>query len=84
MIRVKRKAYMIGALAVILVLHSAQGAGAYFKIVQSAQNFQRYYSDLKQGQNSLTPIERIVFSLVLSTSKTPAQTTANDLPVGRT
>lgn len=82
MIRVKRKAYMIGALAVILVLHSA-GAGAYGKVVRSAQNFQRYYSDLKQGQNSLNPIERLVFSLVLSTSKVPSQPTAN-VPVGRT
>jgi hypothetical protein len=83
MIRVKRKAYMIGALAVILVLHTAQGAGAYGKVVRSAQNFQRYYSDLKQGQNSLNPIERLVFSLVLSTSKVPSQPTAN-VPVGHT
>ena len=83
MIIVKRKAYMIGALVVILALHSAQGAGAYCKVVQSAQNFQRYYSDLKQGQNSLNPIERLVFSLVLSTSKVPSQPTAN-VPVGRT
>lgn len=84
MIRVKRKAYMIGALAVILALHTATGSAAYLKVVQSAQNFQRYYSDLKQGQNSLSPVERLVFSLVLSTSKVPSQTTANDLPVGRT
>jgi hypothetical protein len=75
---------MIGALAVILALHTAQEAGAYGRIVQSAQNFQRYYSDLNQGQNSLNPIERFVFSLVLSTSRVPSQTAAYDLPVGRT
>ena len=75
---------MIGTLAVLLAVNTAQSTGAYCKIVQSAQNFQRYYRDLQQGQNSLNPIERIVFSLVLSNSKSPAQTVTDDLPVGRT
>jgi hypothetical protein len=75
---------MIGTLAVLLAVNTAQSTGAYCKIVQSAQNFQRYYRDLKQGQNSLNPIERIVFSLVLSNSKSPAQTVTDDLPAGRT
>lgn len=75
---------MIGALAVILAMNTAANTGAYCKIVNSAQNFQRYYHDLEQGQNSLNPIERIVFSLVLSNSKSPEQTGAGHLPVGRT
>jgi hypothetical protein len=73
---------MIGALAVILAVNTAANTGAYCKIVNSAQNFQRYYHDLEQGQNSLSPIERIVFSLVLSNSKSPEQTGAGQLPVG--
>lgn len=68
---------MIGTLALFLAVSSAQNSGAYCKVVQSAQNFQRYYRDLQQGQNSLSPIERFVFSLVLSNSKSPE-------PTGRT
>jgi len=69
---------------VILTVNTAANTGAYCKIVNSAQNFQRYYHDLEQGQNSLNPIERFVFSLVLSNSKSPEQTGAGSMPVGRT
>jgi hypothetical protein len=75
--RVKRKAYMIGTLAVLLALNAPQGIGAYGKVVNSARNFQRYYRDLQQGQNSLNPIERFVFSLVLANSKGPEQTVSS-------
>ena len=75
---------MIGALAVILAMNMVPGTGAFGRIVNSAQNFQRYYHDLEQGQNSLNPIERIVFSLVLSNSKSPEQTGTGHPPVGRT
>jgi len=75
--RVKRRAYIIGTLAVLLTVQTIQSTGAYSKVV----NFQRYYRDLQQGQNSLSPIERIVFSLVLSNSKTDPP---KETPVGRT
>ena len=79
--RVKRRAYIIGTLAVLLTLHTFQSTGALGKVVNSAQNFQRYYRDLQQGQNNLNPIERIVFSLVLSNAKSDPP---KELPVGRT
>jgi hypothetical protein len=81
---VKRRAFIIGTLAVVLAVNLAQGTGAYCRIVNSAQNFQRYYRDLQQGQNSLNPIERVVFSLVLANSRNPEQALASELPVGRT
>ena len=80
----KRRAYIIGTLAIILVLNTIPGSGAVRKVVHSAQNFQRYYRDLQQGQNHLSPIERIVFSLVLSNSKNSEVKPATELPVGRT
>ena len=80
----KRRVYIIGTLAIILALNTIPGAGAVRKVVHSAQNFQRYYRDLEQGQNHLSPIERIVFSLVLSNSKNSKQDQSNELPVGRT
>ena len=62
----------------------AQNSGAITRVVHSAQNFNRYYRDLQQGENHLNPIERVVFSLVLSNSKTPEQTCETDIPQGRT
>ena len=83
--RVKRRAYIVGTLVVMLTMHVAQTSPAYSRMVHSAQNFQRYYNDLKQGGTSLNPVERFVFSLVLASSKTPEQTAAGSaLPVGRT
>ncbi|MDE3166815.1 MAG: hypothetical protein KGN36_13500 [Acidobacteriota bacterium] len=79
----KRKAYIIGTLAAILLGNAVQSTGAYSRIANSAQNFQRYYRDLQEGQNSLSPIERVVFSLVLANSKSPERTLASELPVGR-
>ena len=70
--------------AVILAMNMVPGTGAFGRIVNSAQNFQRYYHDLEQGQNSLNPIEHIVFSLVLSTSKSPEKTADSELTAGRT
>ena len=58
----------------LLVANAAQTSPAYCRIVHSAQNFQRYYNDLKQGDNTLNPIERVVFSLVLANAKNPEQT----------
>jgi hypothetical protein len=82
---VKRGAYIIGVLAVVLTVNVAQTSPAYCRIANSARNFQRYYNDLKQGDNSLNPLERFVFSLVLSSSKNPKQTQkSRELPIGRT
>jgi hypothetical protein len=82
--RVKRRAYIIGTLAVVLALNVAQSNGAYCKVVHSAQNFQHYYRDLEGGQSTLNPLERFVFSLVLASSRSTAETAAGKLPTGRT
>jgi hypothetical protein len=74
---------------VVLAVNVAQTSPAYCRIADSARNFQRYYNDLKQGDNSLNPFERFVFSLVLSSSPTQRQTPkqtqkSRELPIGRT
>ena len=63
-----------GIRAVVLAANVSQTLPAYCRIVHSAQNFHRVYNDLKQGESSLNPIERFVFSLVLAGSKANAQT----------
>jgi hypothetical protein len=54
------------------------------RIVSSAQNFQRYFRDLKGAGNSLNPIERFVFSLVLANTKTPQREQQGAAPARRT
>ena len=69
----------------VLAVNVAQTSPAYCRIANSARNFQHYYNDLKQGDNSLNPFERFVFSLVLSNSKSSKQTQqSRELPIGRT
>ena len=40
----------------------------YSRIATSRQTFQEYFRDLNQSGNSLNPVERVVFSLVLANS----------------
>ena len=68
----KRKAAIIGIAAIGLMLTAAQSQPAYTvcRLVSSAQTFQRHFQDLKSAGDSLNPIERFFFSLVLSNTKT--------------
>lgn len=69
----RRKAYTVGLLAVGLTLLAAFPS-SYSRIVTSHQHFQEYFRDLDQAGNSLNPVERFVFSLVLAnTEPSPAQ-----------
>jgi hypothetical protein len=63
----KRRASILGtvAAAVILALHP----GPVTRAVASARNFERCFRDLRSAEGSLSPIERLVFSLVLANAK---------------
>jgi hypothetical protein len=78
MVRMKPRAYIIAiaTLAVVLTAHTLATSGVAGKVVTSARNFQKYYADLEQGAGTLSPFERVVFSLVLSNSKTRPATAA--------
>jgi hypothetical protein len=67
----KHRAYIIAiaTLAVVITAHTLATSGVAGRFVTSARNFQQYYADLEQGAGALSPIERVVFSLVLSNSK---------------
>lgn len=69
MSRMKRKAYAIGVLATALAV-VAVVPSCYTRFTASRQNFQQYFRDLEPTGTSLNPIERVVFSLVLSSSDT--------------
>ena len=67
---VKRRASIAGVLVVGLLAVTGQTAPAYCRVVTSALKFQQSFRDLKQA-DTMSPIERFVFSLVLAHSKTP-------------
>jgi hypothetical protein len=68
----KRKAAITGIVAMVLMLTAAQTRPAICtvcRIVTSAHSFQQHFEDLKSAGDSLNPIERFLFSLVLTNSK---------------
>ena len=81
---VRRKATIIGILAVLLTAATAGESRVYGRVVTSMRSFQRNFGDLKKA-DSMNTIERFVFSLVLSNSKVSAEVEASHVPqAGRT
>jgi hypothetical protein len=60
-----RRTYIIGTITLGLTLTAAR-TSAYCRVLMSAHSFQHYFHDLKQADDSLNPLQRIVFSLVLA------------------
>jgi hypothetical protein len=81
---VRRKATIIGILAVLLTVATAGESRLYGRVLTSLCSFQQNFGDLKKA-DSMNTIERVIFSLILSHSKSPAAA-ANSYPAvaGRT
>jgi hypothetical protein len=56
------------ALMVLALLVADVSSAAHHRVVTSAHSFQRYFEDLKGARNSISPLERFVFSVVLATA----------------
>ena len=80
---VRRKATIIGILAILLTAATAGNSPVYSRTVSSVRSFQRNFGDLKKA-GSMNTIERFVFSLILSNSKTPAAPADSIDRLGRT
>jgi hypothetical protein len=65
----KRRICLIGIIALGLTAAAVRETPAYRQLATSAANFERYLDSPSTEGNSLSPIERLVFSLVLSNSK---------------
>jgi hypothetical protein len=65
-----RRAYLAGIVGLVLMTVAVRATPAYSRFVSSAQSVQQYIKDLNSSGNSLSPIERLVFSLMLSSSRT--------------
>jgi hypothetical protein len=83
LIGVRRKAAIIGTLAILLTAATAGRSPVYERAASSMRTFQRNFGELKKA-DSLSPIERFVFSLVLSSSKAPTSAASSDPRAGRT
>ena len=62
---VRRKATIIGILAILLTAATAGHSPAYVRVVSSVRSIQQNFGDLRKA-DSMNPIERFVFSLLLS------------------
>jgi len=63
-------------MAVTLAVTAAGTAPACCRLVSSAHNFRQNFQDL--GKSNVGILERVVFSLVLSNSKTPKAEAGTD------
>ncbi len=62
----RRRASIFGTLAAVTIL--ALHPGPVCRAVNSARSFGRYFRDLHSAEASLSPVERVVFSLVLAST----------------
>jgi len=67
----RRQASIFGTLAAALIL--ALHPGPVTRVVSSARNFERCFRDLRTTEGSLSPIERLVFSIVLANTKSSVE-----------
>jgi hypothetical protein len=79
-----RKAYIIAIVALGLTAGAVHTSPLFGRFVSSAQSFHSYYRDLQQPGNSMGPIERFVFSLVLANPKVPQAQIPSAAPEHRT
>ena len=78
-----RRTYLVGIVALGLMAVTVRATPAYRQLVSSAASFERYLEGLKKADNSLSPIERFVFSLVLSNSKSARPENQGTAPAPR-
>jgi len=72
-IKQMRRFWIIGSLAFGLAVTSAWTPPVLCRFSASARNFHHYFNDLKQADETLSPWQRLVFSLVLANGHPRAQ-----------
>jgi hypothetical protein len=80
----RRRVTIIGVVALGLTAMAARTTPVYGKLATSARTFQRYVHRLETTGDSLSPIERFVFSLILVNSDSPHNRTPGTAPQRRT
>jgi hypothetical protein len=80
----RRRVYIIGVVALGLTAAAARTTPVYNKLTTSARTFQRCVNRLKAPGDSLSPIERLVFSLILANGDSSHNRTSDTAPQRRT
>ncbi len=83
----RQRAYLVGIVALGLAVVTVRSTPAYDKLVSSAARIERSLESLNgagNAGNSLSPIERFVFSLVLANEKPPHAKNQSAAPPRRT
>ena len=80
----RRRIYLVAIVSLGLMAAASRSTPAYRQLAASAASFESYVEGLNSASNSLNPIERLVFSLVLSNSKSPRTGNQSTAPVRRT
>ncbi len=75
---------MVAVVALGLVAFGFRSTPAYRQLVSSAASVERYLHSLDAADSSLNPIERLVFGLILSNSKSPHPENQGTAPMRRT
>jgi hypothetical protein len=65
-----RKALIVGILVLGILLEAMQ-PGTRHRIAASLKSFQQSFRELKTAGDSLSPLERFVFSVLLAGTNTP-------------
>jgi len=64
---------MIGILAMALLAATPRAGRSYCRIATSAVRFQDYFRNLEGSRTGLNPVERFVFSLMLTGAGAPPE-----------
>ena len=80
----RRRATIIGVVALGLTAMAARTMPLFGALATSARTFERYVGRLKTTGDSLSPIERLVFSLILANGDSPHSRTSGTAPQRRT
>jgi hypothetical protein len=80
----RRRVYIVGVVALGLTALAARTTPVYSKLAASARTLQKYVSGVKTSGDSLSPIERVVFSLILTNGDAPHSRTPGTAPQSRT
>ena len=67
----KRKGRIVGLVAVALMATAVRTTPVYDRLMTSARSVQHYLGNLRDSESTLSPLERFVFTLVLSNAKAP-------------
>jgi hypothetical protein len=71
-----RKALITGALVIGMAFTAIHGP----RLESSARDFQQYFEALKKADDSVGPLQRFVFSLVLANARNRSSTQQTDVP----